>query len=115
MRLIVGIVAAALLGSGVAAAEDLDSAALSAAIERARAGQVDVLAPNNFAEAVEAQQSAAKDAARGRSAEKVRARVQEGEAALQRAAAAADSARKLMGSVIKTREDALTAEAPKFA
>jgi OmpA-OmpF porin, OOP family len=109
------VAAMALLVSAVATAEDLDTAALSAAIEKARSEQVDVLAPTNFAAAVEAHQNAIKDAGRGRSAEKIRVRVQEGDAALQRAATAAESARKLLGTVIKTREDAVTAQAPKFA
>jgi OmpA-OmpF porin, OOP family len=99
----------------VHAAQDLDTAGLSAALDKARGEQVDALAPNNFAAAVEARDAAAKDAARGRNAEKVRARVQEGEAALRRATTAAAAARQLLGSVIKAREDALTAEAPKFA
>jgi hypothetical protein len=41
--------------------------------------------------------------------------VQEGDAALRRATTAAAAARQLLGSVIKAREDALAAEAPKFA
>lgn len=115
MRLVYCWVAMALLGAAVAAAEDLDTAALSAAIEKARSEQVDVLAPASFADALEAHQNATKDAARGRNAEKIRQRVQEGDAALQRAVTAAASARQLLGAVIKTREDALAAEAPKFA
>lgn len=97
------------------AAQDMDTAALAAAIERARTEQVDVLAPQGFARAVEARETAAKDAARGRNAERIRARVQEGEAALQRATTAAAGAKRLLGSVIKAREDALAAEAPKYA
>jgi outer membrane protein OmpA-like peptidoglycan-associated protein len=97
------------------AAQDIDAAALGAALDKARSEQVDALAPASFAAALEAQQAAVKDAARGRSAEKVRARVQEGEAALRRATTAAAAARQLLGSVIKAREDALTAQAPKFA
>ncbi len=112
MRLIVAM----LLLTGVAhAAQDLDSAALAAALDKARSEQVDVLAPTNFAAAVQAHDAAAKDAARGRNADRVRARVQEGEAALRRATTAAAAARQLLGSVIKAREDALTAEAPKYA
>ncbi|MGH8236469.1 MAG: OmpA family protein [Steroidobacteraceae bacterium] len=99
----------------VHAAQDLDSAGLSAALDKARGEQIDALAPTNFAAAVGARDAAAKDAARGRNADKVRARVQEGEAALRRATTAAAAARQLLGSVIKAREDALTAEAPKFA
>lgn len=102
--------------TGVAhAAQDIDAAALKAALDKARSEQVDALAPTNFAAAVEAHDAAVKDAGRGRNADKVRARVQEGEAALRRATTAAAAARQLLGSGIKAREDALTAEAPKFA
>ncbi|MGH8188634.1 MAG: OmpA family protein [Steroidobacteraceae bacterium] len=97
------------------AAQDMDAAALAAAIERARSEQVDALAPKGFAEAVAAHESAAKDAARGRNAERIRTRIQEGEAALQRATTAASAARRLLSSVIKAREDASAAEAPKYA
>lgn len=112
LRLIVGLLA---LSGGVQAAQDLDSAALAAALDKARTEQVDALAPTNFAAAVEARDAAVKDAGRGRNADKVRARVQEGEAALRRATTSAAAARQLLGSVIKAREDALAAEAPKFA
>ena len=97
------------------AAQDLDTAGLAAALDKARSEQVEALAPTNFASAVQAHDAAVKDASRGRNADKVRARVQEGEAALRRATSAATSARQLLGSVIKAREDALAAEAPKFA
>lgn len=97
------------------AAQDMDAAALAAAIERARSEQIDVLAPKGFAEAVAAHDSAAKDAARGRNAERIRTRIQEGEAALQRATTAASAARRLLGAAIKAREDAVAAEAPKYA
>jgi hypothetical protein len=109
------IVALFALAGGAHAAQDLDAAALAAALDKARSEQVDALAPTNFAAAVEARDAAAKDAARGRKPEKVRERVQEGEAALGRATAAAAAARQLLSSVIKAREDALNAEAPKFA
>jgi OmpA-OmpF porin, OOP family len=111
-----GIVVLFLALTGAAhAAQDIDAAALAAALDKARSEKIDALAPTNFAAAVEAQQAAVKDAAKGRNADKVRARVQEGEAALRRATTAAAAARQLLGSVIKAREDALAAEAPKFA
>lgn len=111
-----GIVVLFLALTGAAqAAQDIDAAALGAALDKARTEQVDALAPTNFAAAVEAQQAAVKDAAKGRKADKVHARVQEGQAALSRATTAAAGARQLLGSVIKAREDALTAESPKFA
>lgn len=111
-RLIVALLA---LAGTAQAAQDLDAAALAAALDKARSEQVDALSPKNFAAAVEAHDAAVKDAARGRKDDKVRARVQEGEAALGRATAAAAAARQVLGSVIKAREDALTAAAPKFA
>jgi outer membrane protein OmpA-like peptidoglycan-associated protein len=96
-------------------AQSLDSAALSAAIEEARSQQVDVLSPRNFQKAVEAQQVAAKDEQRGRSPERVNARLRDGQAALQRAKESAASARQLLDSVIRARQDAVTAQAPKLA
>ena len=107
--------AAMLVLSGAASADDLDTAGLAAAIEKARAEHVDVLAPKSFAAAVQANEAAQKDAARGRSPDKVRARVQEGEAALRRATSAAESARASLDTAIKAREDAVTAQAPQLA
>jgi OOP family OmpA-OmpF porin len=100
---------------GAVAAQATDPAGLQAAIEKARAAQIDVLAPESFEAAVQAQQAAAKEASRGRSSDKVRARVQEGEAALRKATTAAGNARQSLSGVIKTREEALSAEAPKRA
>jgi outer membrane protein OmpA-like peptidoglycan-associated protein len=97
------------------AAGNVDAAALAAALEKGRAEQLDVLAPRTFAAAVQASQNATKEAERGRSPEKIAARVQEGEAALQKARTVAANARQSLGDVIKTRQDALVAEAPKFS
>ena len=97
------------------AAANSDAAALAAAVEKAREEQLDVLAPRAFAAAVQASQNATKEAERGRAAERVATRVQEGQAALQKARTVADSARQTLGGVIKTRQDALVATAPKFA
>src|SRR4051812_15138512 len=87
---------------------------LAADIEQAKTQQLNVLSPKNFAEAVEAFQSASRDAEKGKAMDKVRARVAEGEAALQRAQQAANAARQLVPSTIATREDALKANAPKL-
>lgn len=100
---------------GWATAQDLESAGLKAAIDQARKEQIEVLAPEAFAEAVRAYETAQKDRERGRDAKRVDARLREGEAALQRARQSAGNARQSLGGVIKTREDALTAEAPKYA
>lgn len=110
------LIVALFLAAGPAfAAGSADAAALAAAVEKARADRLDVLAPKAFAQAVQASQNATKDAERGRGTEKINARVQEGEAALQKARTVAESARQSLAGVIKTREDALTAEAPKLA
>src|SRR3990170_7378254 len=73
-------------------ASNSDAAAFAAAVEKARAEQLDVLAPKAFAAAVQASQAATREAERGRSPDKVAARVQEGQAALQRARSVADGA-----------------------
>jgi len=109
------VLAVGILASPAPAAEHPELDRLASAIESARAAQVDVLAPRNFAQSIEAQQSAQRDAERGRNVERIRARVAEAEAALDRATRAAAAARQLLGGVIKTREDALVAEAPKYA
>jgi OOP family OmpA-OmpF porin len=96
------------------AAEVSPVSTLAADIEQAKTQQLNVLSPKNFAEAVEAFQSASRDAEKGKAMDKVRARVAEGEAALQRAQQAANAARQLVPSTIATREDALKANAPKL-
>jgi outer membrane protein OmpA-like peptidoglycan-associated protein len=104
-----------LAGGPVLAAGNIDAAGLAAAVEKARQEQLDVLAPRTFAQAVQASQNATKEAERGRASEKVAARVQEGEAALEKARTVAANAKQTLAGVIKTRQDALVAEAPKFA
>lgn len=104
-----------LAGTPALAAGNIDAAALAAAVEKGRAEQLDVLAPRAFAAAVQAGQNATKESERGRGTEKIAARVQEGEAALQKSRSVAASARQTLSDVIKTRQDALVAEAPKFA
>lgn len=104
-----------LAGGPALAADTMDAAALAAAVEQGRAEQLDVLAPRTFAAAVQASQNASREAERGRSAERIAARVQEGEAALQKARTVAENAKQSLAGVIKTRQDALVADAPKFA
>jgi outer membrane protein OmpA-like peptidoglycan-associated protein len=104
-----------LAGGPVLAAGNIDAAGLAAAVEQGRQEQLDVLAPRTFAQAVQASQNATKEAERGRATEKVAARVQEGEAALEKARTIAANAKQTLAGVIKTRQDALVAEAPKFA
>ncbi len=90
-------------------------AELAAAIEKARSEQVDVLAPANFRAAVNAHQSASKDAERGRNPERIHTQLANGMTAIQRADAAAATARQTLSAVISTRGDALAAKAPQLA
>lgn len=109
------VVAAIIASSQAVAAQDPQLEALRSALETRRAEQVEILSPRNFNAALEAYETAAKDLDRGRNAERAAKRIAQGEAALKRAIDAAAAARQLLSAVIKTREDAIRAEAPKFA
>jgi OOP family OmpA-OmpF porin len=109
------LISLSLVGGPALAAGNVDAAALAAAVEKGRTEQLDVLAPRAFAAAVQASQNATKEAERGRGPERIATRVQEGEAALQKARSVAASAQQTLAGVIKTRQDALVAEAPKYA
>lgn len=109
------MLASIVLCATTASAQDARLQALDAAIEAGRAEQVDVLAPRSFTAAVESRESAQKEFERGRNLERAQTRVAQAEAALTRATQAAAAARQLLSAVIKTREDALQAQAPKFA
>jgi outer membrane protein OmpA-like peptidoglycan-associated protein len=110
-----GLLAGSLLTASVFAQSQMSQSQLAAAIEKARQEQVDALAPNNFAAAAEALGAAARDAEKGRNPDKVRAQLNAGAAALQRANTAAAAARETLQSLVATRTDALSANAPKFA
>src|SRR5262245_52916102 len=109
------LIALVLIAASASAAEDPAIEPLSAALEKARSEQVDALAPTGFAAASEALANARRDAERGRNPERVRTRVSEGLTALEAANKAAAGARTSLGNVVKTREETLVAEAPKFA
>lgn len=96
-------------------ASSSDAAAFAAEVEKARTEQLDVFAPKAFAAAVQASQAATREAQRGRSAERIADRVQEGRESLQRARSVANTAREILGGVIKTRQETLAAEASKLA
>ena len=104
-QVVVALLASAL--ACVAVAQGNESAKLEAAIAQARKEQIDVLAPDSFAAAVRAFETAEKDRERGRDAQKIQAKQQESEAALQRANRAAATARQALNGVIKAREDAV--------
>lgn len=88
---------------------------VSAAIDKARKEQVDALAPGGFQAALGAYQNALKDAERARNPERIRKQLSEAQVALQGANKSAAAARETLRAAIATREDALTAGAPKYA
>src|SRR5688500_11690480 len=79
-------------------------AKLTTSIETRRTEHIDVLSPRNFEAALEAYEAARKDAERGRNPERIRERIGQAEASLERAAQAAAAARQVLSSVIKARE-----------
>ncbi|MBC7983256.1 MAG: OmpA family protein [Candidatus Obscuribacterales bacterium] len=106
------------LATALTAQESDLTAALTAqraALEQARTEKVDVLAPSNFAVALAANAQAAKDLEKGRKPEKIRAQLSAGERALAQAQKAAEVARTALATALKTRDDAVASQAPKFA
>jgi len=111
------LLAALLVTAPLALAQSKDPLfdTLATGIAKARAEQVDALAPNGFQAAVEAHQAALKDAEKSRNADRIRKQLAAGVASLQAANQAAATARVTLKSVIATRADAIAAGAPKFA
>ncbi len=109
------LIAALVSSHPLFAAQNAQLEQLRAEIDARRAEQVEVLSPRNFEAAQQAYEAAAKEFERGRNLERAQSRVAQGQAALKRAVDAAAAARQLLSSVIKTRDDALRAQAPKFA
>jgi outer membrane protein OmpA-like peptidoglycan-associated protein len=96
-------------------ARDPQLDALKSAIDKGRSEQLDALSPTNFAQAVEAHETALKDLERGRNPERIKATIAKGTTALASASAAAATVRKELASPLAAREDAITAEAPRYA
>lgn len=113
--LLLGAVSPLVMAQTAPQTHDPQLASFVAAIEKARAEQIDAFAPAAFEEVTAAYDDASKDAARGRNPERLRERIAEGQAALQNAGLAAGATREALSSVIKTREDTINAGAPKLA
>jgi outer membrane protein OmpA-like peptidoglycan-associated protein len=86
-----------------------------AALDAAQKEQVDVLAPNSFAQAKLALSEADKVYDKTRKLDKIREQLTRSEAALAQAAKHAETARTALATPLKARDDALAAEAAKFA
>lgn len=114
-RMVVGCACILVMSTVAFAQGSAQLATLRAAIDKARQEQVDALAPTSFRAAVEALDSAARDAERGRNAERIQAQLNAGMAAIQKATSAAAAARETLRTAIATRQDALNANSPKLA
>ncbi len=86
-----------------------------AALEAARASLVEILAPQAFGKALTAFQSAEKDFDRGRDTARVNAGLATSKQALQTALRVADGARNAFMTAMKTRDDAVAADAARNA
>ncbi|HEY8518482.1 MAG TPA: OmpA family protein [Gammaproteobacteria bacterium] len=108
-----------LLGLGaVSAQEDLRQtlfARADEALAAARAANAELLAPQAFARGSEAYAAAEEDLARGRNMERIRQRLDAAAAAFMQAREAAEIASITLASLIKTRDDAVNANAETFA
>ncbi|HEY5809439.1 MAG TPA: OmpA family protein [Povalibacter sp.] len=115
--MIVVCLLSALLSATATAQQSRDPlfATLSAVIEKARSEQVDALAPTNFGAAVEALQSASRDAEKARDPARIKTQLNTGMSAIQKANAAAVTARETLRAPVTTRTDALSANAPQLA
>jgi outer membrane protein OmpA-like peptidoglycan-associated protein len=89
--------------------------ATDAALERARAAEAELLAPETFARALEVYAGAEEDFARGRSIERIRVALDQTTELATAATEAAESATVTLASLIKTRDDATAANAATFA
>jgi OmpA-OmpF porin, OOP family len=86
-----------------------------AALAKAQKDQVDILSPTHFAQAKLAIGEAEKDYDRARKLDKIRERLTAGEASLSQAVKSAQSARTVLATPLKARDDAAVAQADKFA
>jgi OmpA-OmpF porin, OOP family len=85
------------------------------ALENARAANAEVLAPQTFARGSEAYASAEADLQRGRNMDRIRATLATAVSAFNDAAEAAEIANVTLASLLKTRDDAMKADAATFA
>jgi outer membrane protein OmpA-like peptidoglycan-associated protein len=94
--------------------ESLFSAA-DAALQAARSANAELLAPDDFEQALERYAQAEEDLARGRNIDRIRFGLSEVTRLLGRAINSSEIANITLASLIKTRDDALNADAPTFA
>ncbi len=104
---------AALAQESLPAKDDLFGAQ-RVAIEAAQKAQVEVLAPNSFAQAKLALTDAEKDYDKARKLEKIREKIVQSETALAQATKFAQTARIALATPLKARDDAVAVQADQF-
>jgi outer membrane protein OmpA-like peptidoglycan-associated protein len=100
---------------GPAAAQDPLFREADASLERARAAEAELLAPETFARGREIYGGAEEDLARGRDVARIRFALDEATRLFTAATEAAESAAVTLAALIKTRDDAAAANAATFA
>ena len=85
------------------------------ALETARAANAELLAPGTFGRGLEAYSSAENDLTRGRNIERIRSSLDTATKAFTDATNAAEIANVTLAALIKTRADAMNADAGTFA
>jgi len=86
-----------------------------AALPAAQKKQVDVLAPNSFSQAQLALAEAERDYDKARKLDKIREKLMQSETALAQATKFAQTARTALATPLKARDDAMAAQADRFA
>lgn len=116
----ISIVALMVFAGTVLAQESLPAkdslfGAQRAALAAAQKDQVDVLAPTGFVQAKQALTQAEADYDKARKLDKIKEQLARSEAALSNAVRNAQTSRTTLGTPLKARDDALGAQAEKFA
>lgn len=112
------LVAVLALGATTAAGQGLRESLFQTAdrkLEEAETANAELLAPTDFERAMERYTEAEEDLARGRNIERIRAALAEVVRLLDSAIESSEIAEITLAPLIKTREDALNADAPTFA
>ncbi len=112
------LVCVGMLANGVVAQDNLRSQLFSevdAIKAQAEKRQANVLAPNNYGKAMKAYQRAEQDLRKGRNLQDIRKRIREAQAYFKKAIEATKLAEVTFAAVTAARNDAISADAAKFA
>jgi len=94
---------------------DVQLRSIGEALSKAKAERAEALAPETFARAVQLYDALGKEVARNRNPNKLRGELTEARTAVNEVYKAVATARSTLSTAIQAREDAVRAEAPKYA